>query len=222
MAVFGDIMINAAALGFDRPSLRRGRFQAAQLWKVTSLNGRYFPLAEMLAPYIGDVEAVVPYQLVQVYRHLDAFRLPAHGADQGSFLVPVWPEEVRGMPVRYAVNVENGNDQRYGRMMARATRRGYIDVAVEARAENLFVTAWMRRFRTMWPMVHTRTGLQVHPALQGLVEQTALVHLEIRNRNVAQRGRWLERRRRMAAEMGLRVDRRGRVRNADDSSDDEL
>ena len=222
MAVFGDIMLHAEVRALDRPSLRRGRFAAAQLWKVTSVSGRHLNLSELLAPYLGDVEAVTPYQLVQVYRHLDAFRLPTSEVEPGMVLVPVWPEEVRGMPVRYAVNVDNGNDQRRGRMMARATRRGYIDVFVEVRIDPLFTAAWIRRFRSAWPMTSTPTGLEVRPALARLADRTVATNFEIRDYNRGRRGYWLARRRRMAAEIGLRVDRRGRLRNADDSTDDEL
>ena len=222
MAVFGNAMLDAEVLALDRPSLRRGRFAASQLWKVDSLCGRYFPLAEHLAPFIGDVEAVTPYPLIQVYRHLDAFRLPTSEVEPGMVLVPVRAEEVRGMPVRYAVNVENGHDQRRGRMMARATRRGYIDVFVEVRIDPPFTAAWMRRFRSTWPMTSTPTGLEVHRALARLVDRTGATNFAIRDYNRGRRGYWLARRRRMAAEIGLRVDRRGRVRNAfDESSDSE-
>jgi hypothetical protein len=218
---FGIAHLDNAIAELGRVSLRRGRFAAAQLYKVTSINGRYLPLGDMIAPFLGDVESVVPYHLLQVYRHLDAFRLPMRERN-GLVDVPVWAEEVRGMPVRYAVNVENGHDQRRGRMMTRATRRGYVDVVVEVEIDPLFSTAWMQRFRAEWPMVFTRAGFRPHPALDRLIEQTATVNFAIRDHNIRRRGYWLERRRRMAAEMGLRVDRRGRVRNADDSSDDEL
>jgi hypothetical protein len=216
---FGIANLDAAIVAFDQPSLRRGRFAAAQLYKVTSVNGRYLPLGDMIAPYLGDVEAAVPYHLLQVYRHLDAFRLPTRERN-GLVDVPVWAEEVRGMPVRYAVNVENGNELRRGRMMARATRRGYIDVVVEVEIDPLFSTAWMQRFRAEWPMVFTPAGFHPHPALHRLIEQTATVNFAIRNHNIAQRGRWLERRRRLAAEAGMRVDRRGRVVGADEESSD--
>ena len=224
MAVYGLNFVgianlDAAVASFDRPSLRRGRFAAAQLWKVTSVNGRYLPLGDMLAPYIGDVEALVPYHLLQVYRHLDAFRMPTQEIN-GQVDVPVWPEEVRGMPVRYVVNVENGNEQRRGRMMARATRNGYIDVNVEVDIDPLFSTAWTRRFRANWPMVVTHGELSVHPALERMVYSTAATHFAIRNHNRDRRAFWLARRRRLAAEAGMRVDRRGRVVSANEESSD--
>ena len=225
MAVYGDAFFGAARLdaavaAFDQPSLRRGRFAAAQLWKVTTVHGRYLPLGDMVAPYLGDVEAVVPYHLIQVYRHLDAFRMPRRQHDN-QLDVPVWAEEVRGMPVRYAVNVENGHDLRRGRMPARATRRGHIDVFVEVRVDPLFSTAWMRRFRAEWPIVYMNAEYAVHPALERLVEQTAATNFEIRTYSLEQRNRWLERRRQLAAQYGMRVDRRGCVVGGDDSSDSE-
>ena len=214
---FGIAHLDNAIAELGRVSLRRGRFAAAQLWKLTNVGGYHLPLGDMIAPYLGDVEAVVPYHLVQVYRHLDAFRLPTREHNE-QVDVPVWPE-VRGMPVRYAVNVENGHDQRRGRMMARATRRGYIDVFVEVRIDPLFSTAWTQRFRAEWPMVFTSTGFHPRPALHRLIEQTAATNFAIRNHDIEWRAYWLARRRRMAAEMGLRVDRHGRVRNAFDESD---
>ena len=71
-------------------------------------------------------------------------------------------------------------------------------------------------------MTSTPTGLEVHPALARLADRTVATNFEIRDYNRGRRGYWLARRRRMAAEIGLRVDRRGRLRNADDSTDDEL
>jgi hypothetical protein len=225
MAVYGDLFfdqaaLNAAVAAFDQPSLRRGRFAAAQLWKLTSVGGRHLDLGELLAPFLGDVEAVIPYPLVQVFRHLDTFRMPTR-EHNGQVDVPVWPEEVRGMPVRYAVNVENGNELRRGRMMARATRRGHIDVFVEVRMDPLFSAAWTRRFRAQWPIVFANGEYSVHPALERLAEQTAATHFAIRTHNLDQRNRWLERRRQLAAQHGMRVDHRGRVVGADDSSDSE-
>ena len=225
MAVYGDLFfapaaLDAAVAAFDQPSLRRGRFAAAQLWKLTSVNGRYIELGQLLAPFLGDVEAVIPYPLVQVYRHLDAFRMPTRERN-GQVDVPVWPEEVRGMPVRYAVNVENGNELRRGRMMARATRSGYIDVYVEVRMDPLFARAWARRFRADWPIVWEHGEYSVHPALERMTNTTAATHFAIRTHNLERRAYWLERRRQLAAQHGMRVDRRGRVRNADDSSDSE-
>jgi hypothetical protein len=200
------------------PSLRRGRFHAAQLWKLDSIKGHYLPLGEMLAPYLGDVEAVVPYQLVQVYRHINTFRVPI--MEDGMFLVPVWPEEVRGMPVRYVVNADNGHGQRRGRMMARATRRGYIDVFVEVRIDPVFMASWTQKFNETWPMVRTTVSNAFHPSLDCLIENTFRVHMAIINHNENRRRYWLARRTRMAAELGLRVDRHGRVRG--DSSDEDL
>ena len=201
--------------------LHRGRFQAAQLWKVNQVNGRYLPLGEMLAPYLGDVEAAVPYSLVQVYRHLDAFRAPI--IENEAFLVPVWPEEVRGMPVRYTVNSDSGHGQRRGRMMARATRRGYIDVFVEVPIDQAFMTVWTQRYNATWPMVQTPTGTTFHPALDRMIENTYIpVNMAIINHNANRREYWLARRTRLAAELGLRVDRRGRVRGGDESSDEDL
>ena len=216
---FGMPNLDAAIAELGQVSLRRGRFAAAQLWKVTSVNGRYLPLEDMIAPYLGDVEALVPYHIIQVYRHLDAFRLPTRERN-GLVDVPVWAEEVRNMPVRYAVNVENGRDQRRGRMPRNATRRGHIDVNVEVEVGAFFSIAWMQLFHAEWPMVLTREGFRPHPALARMIEQTAAARFAINDHNVSQRGRWLQRRRRLAAEAGMRVNRRGVVVGADESSSD--
>ena len=124
------------------------------------------------------------------------------------------------MPVRYAVNVENGHDQRRGRMPMRATRRGYIDAFVEVRIDPLFLAGWEARFKSTWPTVRTALGFEVHPALVRLVDNTAVDAMAIMDHNRSRRGYWLARRTRMAAEFDLRVDRRGRVRGGDESSDE--
>ena len=105
--------------------------------------------------------------------------------------------------------------------MARATRRGYIDVHVEVRMDPLFSRAWTRRFRAQWPIVFVNGEYSMHPALERMANLTAEAHFAIRTHNLDQRNRWLERRRQLAAQHGMRVDHRGRVVGADDSSDSE-
>jgi hypothetical protein len=39
---------------FDVVSLRRGRYAAAQLWKLASIKGVYLSLADLVAPFLGD------------------------------------------------------------------------------------------------------------------------------------------------------------------------
>ena len=218
-AFFGPARLDAAVADLGRVDLRRGRYAAAQLWKVTSVGGRHLDLAELIAPYLGDVEAVIPYHLVQVYRHIDAFRMPTREQHPNTVYVPVWAEEVRGMPVRY---LQVGTLREHTRIMPmRATSRGYVDVRVPVAIDNLFNAAWIRRFGSAWPMVSTRGGSEVHPALQRLTERTAATNFAIRNNTIDQRTRVIARRRQLAAQHGMRVDHRGRVVGADDSSDSE-
>ena len=59
MALYGDTFfapaaMQAAVAAFDQPSLRRGRYAAAQLWKATSVGGRHLDLGELLAPFLGE------------------------------------------------------------------------------------------------------------------------------------------------------------------------
>jgi hypothetical protein len=208
-AYFTPAALDAAVRDFDRANLRRGRFAAAQLWKLTSINGRYIELGQLLAPFLGDVEAVIPYSLVQVYRHIEAFRLPTREQQPGTVFVPAWAEEVRGMPVRY---LQAGTLREHmGRMPARATSRGYVNVRIEVPIDHLFDTAWMRRFRAPWPMVRVNGLTETHPALARLVERTAATNFAIQNNAVDQRARVIARRRRMAAQHGLQVDAEGRL-----------
>ena len=214
MAVYGAAFFAPAALDnavaeLDQANLRRGRYAAAQLWKLTNICGYHLPLGGMIAPYLGDVEAVTPCSLIQIFRHLDAFRLPTQEATPGVILVPAWAEEVRGMPVRY-LQVGTLRERR-GRMPLRATRRGYVDVGIEVRVEPLFNTAWIRRFGATWPMVSTRGVVEVHPALTRMVERTAATNFAIRNNALDQRARQIARRRRLAAQHGIQVDDNGRL-----------
>ena len=207
-AFFAPGALDAAVAAFDQPSLHRGRYAAAQLWKVTSVGGRHLDLGELLAPYLGDVEAVTPYPLVQVFRHLDTFRMPTR-EQNGIVCVPAWAEEVRGMPVRY---LQVGTMREHvGRMPARATRRGYIDVRIEVRIDPLFSTAWMQRFAADWPIVYMNNEYAVHPALERMTERTAATHFAIRNNTLNQRARVVGRRMRLAQQHGLRVDENGRL-----------
>ena len=96
-------------------------------------------------------------------------------------------------------------------MPARATRRGYVDVRVPVAIDNLFNAAWIRRFGDAWPMVSTRGGSEVHPALERLVERTAATNFAIRNNTIDQSARQIARRRRLAAQHGLQVDAEGRL-----------
>ena len=212
MAVYGAAFfapgaLDAAVLALDQPSLRRGRYAAAQLYKLVNVAGYHLDLAELLAPFLGDVEALIPYHLVQVYRHIEAFRMPTREQHPNTVYVPVWAEEVRGMPVRY---LQVGTLREHTRIMpARATSRGYVDVRVPVAIDNLFNTAWIRRFGSAWPMVSARGGSEVHPALQRLTERTAATNFAIRNNALDQRARQIAHRRRLAARDGIQVDDNG-------------
>ena len=207
-AAFDAARLDAAVAELGQVSLRRGRFAAAQLYKITNVGGHYLPLGDMIAPYLGDVVAVVPHSLVQVYQHIEAFRLPTR-EQNGSVDVPVWAEEVRGMPVHY---FQVGTlRERIGVLPRNATRNGFANVRVHVAFDQLFNTAWMRRFRAERPMVLAHGEVSTHPALDRLVAVTAATNFSIRNHMIDRRTREINRRRRMAAQHGLRVDENGRL-----------
>ena len=224
MAAYGAGLINAARLDaavreLDQVSLRRGRFAAAQLWKVTSINGRYFPLGDAVAPFLGDVDAVVPHHLLQIYRHLEAFRYPTRSQNGNIVQVLAWAEEVRGMPVDY---YQVGSLRfRTGVMPRNATRNGYADVRIPVTANHLFDMAWMFKYNAEWPMISRNGGVEVHPALDRLVARTAAVNIVMRNHFIDRRQQEIARRGRQAARLGLRVDRNGGLLNIDDSSSED-
>ena len=207
-AFFGPAQLDAAVADLGRVDLRRGRYAAAQLWKLNTVGGYHVPLGEMIAPYLGDVVAVVPHSLAQVYQHIDSFRLPTR--EQNGFIdVPVWAEEVRGMPVHY---FQVGTlRERNGVLPRNATRYGFANVRVHVALEPLFNAAWMRRFHAEWPMVLTGRGVSTHPALDRLVALTVTTNFAIRNHVLDRRTHEIARRRRQAARHGLRVDENGRL-----------
>ena len=228
MAIYGDAFYNAARLDaaaaeLGRVSLRRGRYAPAQLWKLTSISGRYIELGQMLAPLLGDVEAVVPYELIQVFRHLEAFRMPTRQQQPNVIHVVAWAEEVRGMPARY---FQVGDLRERAAVMPRnATRNGYADVRVPVTVNHLFNAAWMRRFHAEWPMVLAHGVVEAHPALERLIATTAATNFAIMNHMTDRRTREINRRRRQAAQYGLQVDDNGRlipnvVINANDADSD--
>jgi hypothetical protein len=219
-AFFEAARFNEAVRDLDRVDLRRGRYAAAQLHKVTSINGRYLPLGDMVAPYLGDVESVVPYPLIQIYRHLDAFRIPTRSPNNDRVHVLAWAEEVRGMPVDYFL--VNRLVFRNGRMPRNATRNGYsnVRIVVTDEALALFNTAWTFRFSAEWPMIMRRGDLMPHPALDRLVARAAGTNFAHRNHFIDRREQEIARRRRRAAQLGLRLNRRLVMVDPNDSSSD--
>ena len=204
----------------DAPSVRRGRYQAAQLWKLNNINGRYLPLGEMVAPYLGDVESVVPYPLIQIYRHLDAFRIPTRSVNNNETHVLAWAEEVRGMPVDYFLT--NRLLFRSGRMPRNATRNGYSNVRIRVTDEALalFNNAWTFRFNAEWPMIRRRYSVIPHPTLERLIYRAAGFNFAHRQHFLDRRLQEIERRRRRAAQLGLRLNRRLVMVGHDEESSD--
>jgi hypothetical protein len=139
--------------------LRRGRYAAAQLWKLTAVKGHYLPLGDLIAPYLGDAEAVVPYDWLQIFRRLGAFRRPVISVDVAFH---VYAEEVRGMTVKYATRAGSRN----GRMPDDASRLQHFDVAIVIPRNDDFLNAWRTRFGVAWPMVRSD---ECHPLIEGLL-----------------------------------------------------
>ena len=223
MAIYGAAFFEAARFNeavrdLDRVDLRRGRYAAAQLYKVNNIGGHYLPLGDMIAPYLGDVESVVPYPLIQIYRHLDAFRIPTRSPSNAQTHVLAWAEEVRGMPVDYFL--VNRLLFRNGRMPRKATRNGYSNVRITVTDEALalFNNAWTFRFNAEWPMIMRRGDLMPHPALDRLVARAAGTNFAHRNHFLDRRELEIARRRRQAARLGMRVNRNGVLLKTNDAS----
>ena len=175
----------------DARNLRRGRYAAAQLEKLTAVNGYFLPLGELLAPYLGDVEDLVPNSWVRVFRRLGAFREPYHVGKRTRF--PVYAEEVRGDMVVYQTQATMQWVRR--RMPLGATRKDFWGVAVDIPREVLFLYGWQRRFGAPWPM--TRRG--VHPGLARLISNNELVTHQLKFHYMWRSMQAAENRRRLAA-----------------------
>ena len=173
-------------------NLRRGRYAAAQLHKVVAVHDRYLPLGELLAPFLGDVEDLVPTSWVQVFRRLGTFRMPHHTGRRTRF--PVYAEEVRGQTVVFQTATSMPRWVRR-RMASDATRKNYWCVAVDIPREVLFLYGWERRFGASWPM--TRRGL--HPGLVSLVKNNELTMHQIQFHSMRRGMEVAENRRRLAA-----------------------
>ena len=157
----------------------RGRYAAAQLEKLTTVNGHFLPLGELLAPYLGDVEDLMPNSWVRVFRRLGAFRVPYHVGKRTRF--PVYAEEVRGETVVFQTATSPRWVRR--RMACDATRKNYWCVAVDIPREVLFLYGWERRFGAPWPM--TRRG--VHPGLARLVKSSELIMHQLKFHSMCRR-----------------------------------
>ena len=175
----------------DACSLRRGRYAAAQLDKVVAVNGHFLPLGVMIAPYLGDVEALVPHGWVRVFRHLASFRVPEHVEGRTRF--PAYADEVGGMMVLYQKATSTRRVRR--RMPHNAARKDYARVDVELRRDVIFLDAWAARFGAPWPM--TRGG--VHPGLARLVQNSDLIMHQLKMHSMFRRMEVEENRRRLAA-----------------------
>ena len=172
-------------------ALHSGRYEAAQLYKLTAVNGYYLPLGELLAPYLGNVEDLVPKSWVQVFRQV-GFRVPYHVAKRTRF--PVYAEEVRGDMVVYQTQATMRRWVRR-RMPLDAKRKDYWCVAVDIPREVLFLYGWQRRFGAPWPM--TRRG--VHPGLERLVKNNELVMHQLKMHSMWRNVQAEDNRRRLAA-----------------------
>ena len=139
--------------------LRRGRYAAAQLWKLTAVKGHYLPLGDLIAPYLGDAEAVVPYDWLQIFRRLGAFRRPVISVDVAFH---VYAEEVRGVPVKHTPRAGSRN----GRMPDDASRLQFFDVAIVIPRNDAFLDAWRARFGVAWPLAQSG---ECHPLIENLL-----------------------------------------------------
>ena len=180
---------HAAAL--DAVDLRRGRYAAAQLWKLTSVRGVYLDLGELIAPFLGDAYAVVPHELIVLTRRLGRLAIPREiPRNIRQERVRVWADEVAGhwdLPVHYTT-IATYPRNRNGVLPERATTNGYFCAELRFTPLYAFGDAWEERFGDEWPYIRRQGRRMVHPTLHRMhmtsqiVEDYIIQHNERRLR----------------------------------------
>ena len=153
---------------FDVVSLRRGRYAAAQLWKLTSINGVYLSLADLVAPFLGDVHAVIPHDLVALSRRLNRLAIPREiPRNIRQVRVRVFADEVAGewdLPVHYTT-VQHFPNAVVGVFPPTAGIYDYFCAEIRFAPPLAFEVDWEERFGVEWPMVRHDGHQEIHPAL---------------------------------------------------------
>ena len=181
---------------FTAVDLRRGRYAPAQLWKLTSIGGVGLNLADLVAPFIGDVYAVVPPELVALCRHLNRLAILREVPQNiHQMRVRVFADEVVGMVVHYTTV---GAFPRAIVGVLPPTAGIFDYFCTEVRFAPLdFEADWEEHFGVQWPMVRHNGHREIHPALvelwaraveiEGLIVQNNERRLEAAHHGYVQR-----------------------------------
>ena len=190
---------------FDAVDLRRGRYAAAQLWKLTSVKGVYLDLGELIAPFLGDVHAVIPRDILILSQRLGRLAIPREiPRNIRQVRVRVFADEVAGewdLPVHYTT-VQVFPNSITGVLPRTAGIFDHFCTEIRFTPPLAFEADWEERFGTDWPLVRRDGHLEIHPALvqlwarsidvEGLIVQNnerrlAAAHREYLRRHVAAR-----------------------------------
>ena len=189
-----------AARNFNTVDLRRGRYAAAQLWKLTAVKGVYLELGELVAPFLGDVYAVVPHDIAVLSRRLGRLAVPREiPRNIRQVRVRVFADEVAGewdLPVHYTT-VEQFPNAVIGVLPHTAGIYDYFCAEIRFTPPLAFEADWEERFGVEWPMVRRDGHREIHPALvelwaravdiEGLIVQNNERRLEAAHRGYVRR-----------------------------------
>ena len=157
-----------AARNFNAVDLRRGRYAAAQLWKLTSIKGVNLSLADLVAPFLGDVHAVIPHDIVVLSRRLGRLAIPREiPRNIQQVRVRVFADEVAGewdLPVQYTT-VQDFPNARRGVLPRTAGIFDHFCAEIRFTPPLAFEADWEERFGTEWPLLRRDGHLEIHPAL---------------------------------------------------------
>ena len=157
-----------AARDFNAVDLRRGRYAAAQLWKLATVKGVYLELGELVAPFLGDVYAVVPHDIAVLSRRLGRLAIPREiPRNIQQVRVRVFADEVAGewdLPVQYTT-VQDFPNARRGVLPRTAGIYDHFCAEIRFTPPLAFEADWEERFGVEWPMVRVDGHLEIHPAL---------------------------------------------------------
>jgi hypothetical protein len=160
-----------AARDFTAVNLRRGRYAPAQLWKLTTIKGVGLSLADLVAPFLGDVHTVIPHDVAVISRLLGRMAIPREIPNNiRQVRVRVWANEVAGrrdLPVHHTT-LRNFPLPVIGVLPANATPESHFCAEIRIGAQYDFEADWEEYFGAEWPCVRHRGHLEIHPALDQL------------------------------------------------------
>ena len=167
-----------AAHNFDAVNLRRGRYAAAQLWKLTSVRGVRLDLSSLIGPFIGDVHSVLPRDIAILSRRLGRLAVPREiPRNIRHVRVRVFADEVSGqmgLPVAHTT-MESFPNTVHGVLPHTAGIFDYFCVEIRLNPALAFEADWEDRFGVQWPLVRRDGHQEIHPALVQLWMRTVEV-----------------------------------------------